>query len=121
MRGGIFGIKLIAAVLTFFSLGACDLLSNKPEIDVEKAIDAAVQLANAPVLKVTGDEGGMGTASLRGTLTGIKQDIPFTLDYTAKAEYPFTGWQAMLEGSETIVAAWKTDGNHIETDALSIE
>jgi hypothetical protein len=54
-KGGVSGITLtaaIAAVLVFFSLGACDLLTNKLEIDVEKAMDEAVAYANAALLTV---------------------------------------------------------------------
>jgi hypothetical protein len=57
--------------VTAFCLAAvsCDLFSNKPEIDLEEALDEAVRIANAPVLNVEVDEGGMGTASPRGTQT----------------------------------------------------
>jgi hypothetical protein len=95
-RGGVFGLTLVTAVLTVFSFGACDLLNNKPEIDVERAIDGAVAYANAAILPVTVDEGGMGTASPRGTLTGIKQGVPFTLNYSSFAEYGFLRWEAVL-------------------------
>jgi hypothetical protein len=55
--------------------------------------------ATLPYVNVEINEGGMGTASPRGQLTGtIKQNIPFTLNYAAKAEYPFTGWQALVDG-----------------------
>jgi hypothetical protein len=92
-RGCGFGTAVVFALL--FSAG-CDLLNNKPEIDVERAIDGAVAYANAAILPVTVDEGGMGTASPRGTLTGIKQGVPFTLNYSSFAEYGFLGWEAVL-------------------------
>jgi hypothetical protein len=72
-------------------------------------IDKTVQEANAPLIAVTVDEGNMGTASPRGTLTDVKLGIPFTLNYAAKNEYPFTGWQAMVEGSGEILSLWTPD------------
>ncbi|MDR2739156.1 MAG: hypothetical protein LBB68_04925 [Treponema sp.] len=91
-KAGIFGLAPAAAVFAVFFMGACDLLSNKPDIDVEKAVDGAVRIANAPVLKVEVDEGGMGTAGPRGTLSVIKQGVPFQLNYQANSAYPFYGW-----------------------------
>ncbi|MDR0624309.1 MAG: hypothetical protein LBG10_07745 [Treponema sp.] len=90
---------IMAALVLSLVWGGCDLLSNKPEIDVEKAIDNAVWIANAPVLNVEVDEGGMGTASPRGILSGIKQGVPFQLNYQVNSSYPYYGWQARLEGS----------------------
>jgi hypothetical protein len=98
------------ALVLCLILAGCDLLSNKPEIDVEKAIDDAVRIANAPVLNVEVDEGGMGTASPRGTLSGIKQGVPFQLNYQTGGNYPFYGWQARLEGSEDLIASWTPEG-----------
>jgi hypothetical protein len=86
----------------------CDLFNARLDEDVAARIDQAVWEANAPVLNVVVDEGGMGTASPRGTLQGIKQTIPFTLNYAAKTEFPFTGWQARL--GPDIIAVWKPDG-----------
>ncbi|MDR2607349.1 MAG: hypothetical protein LBC57_03070, partial [Treponema sp.] len=77
---------------------------------MEEKIDEAVDIANAPVLNVVVDEGGMGTASPRGTLSGIKQGVPFSLNYVPKNEYPFYGWQARLESSDDLIAAWTAEG-----------
>jgi hypothetical protein len=107
MRGNnLPGVALVLCLI----LAGCDLLSDKPEIDVEKAIDDAVRIANAPVLNVEVDEGGMGTASPRGTLSGIKQGVPFQLNYQTGGNYPFYGWQARLEGSEDLIASWTPEG-----------
>jgi hypothetical protein len=100
----------------FFS--GCDLFNAKLDEDVANKIDQAVWEANAPVLNVQVEEGGMGTASPRGRLPGIKQTIPFTLNYVAKTEYPFTGWQARL-GAD-IIAVWTPDGA-TGTDMISFE
>jgi ABC-type proline/glycine betaine transport system permease subunit len=66
-KNGIFGTRPVLAVLflAFLFFSGCDLLNNKPEIDVERAIDGVVAYANAPVIPVTVDERGMGTASPR--------------------------------------------------------
>jgi hypothetical protein len=56
------------------------------------------------------DEQGMGTASPRGTLTGIKQDIPFTLNYSSFSEYGFLGWEAVLESAQ----GTKLNANKVE-------
>jgi hypothetical protein len=109
MEGG--GVRTILIIATFcLAAFSCELFSNKPEIDMEKAIDDAVQMANAPVLNVEVNEGGMGIASLRGTLAGIKQGAPFQLNYQANGNYPFYGWQARLEGSEDLAASWTPEG-----------
>jgi hypothetical protein len=92
-------------MVSFLFLG-CDLFNAELDKNVLDKIDTKVREANAPVLKVRVYEDDMGTASPRGTLTGIKQGIPFILNYMAKTEYPFTGWQAMIEGSGGIVASW---------------
>jgi hypothetical protein len=51
-KGGIFGATLIAAVLVVLFLAVCDLLNNKPEIDLEKTMDAEIAYANAAQLTV---------------------------------------------------------------------
>jgi hypothetical protein len=97
---------MLTATLPAFFPG-CDLLNNKPEIDLEQAMDAAVALANAPYVPLLIDEGGLGTASPRGTLdTAVKPGCSFFVNYAAKSEYPFRGWQAKLEGSSVLLAAW---------------
>jgi hypothetical protein len=66
--------------------------------------------SNLPYVNVEIDEDDMGTASPRGTLAGIKQNIPFTLNYAAKAEYPFGGWQASLKETGELIASWTPNG-----------
>jgi hypothetical protein len=44
-------------------------------------------------------EGGMGPASPRGTLAGIKRGYPFTLTYVSFSEYGFLGWEAVLSSA----------------------
>ncbi|MDR0623656.1 MAG: hypothetical protein LBG10_04435, partial [Treponema sp.] len=97
-RSGIFGIILIAVVLIFFSFGACDLLINKPEIDLEKTMDAEIAWANAPRLTVGlsyPDEWG-GSNPPRGTITSldIRKGFPFDVEFTPSAAYSVLGWRA---------------------------
>jgi hypothetical protein len=57
------------------------------------------------------NEGGMGTASPRGQLTGIiKQGIPFTLNYSSFAEYGFLRWEAALSSApDTVLGSDKVE------------
>jgi hypothetical protein len=104
-------ILLASAILLSAVLTGCDLFMNKGENDLLSEIDDALDYANASVLRVSVDEGGMGTAVPRGSIAGVKQGYPFTLSYTAKTEYPFLGWQARLEGSSVIISAWEPGGS----------
>jgi hypothetical protein len=110
-------LPLAAALLTGL-LFSCDLLNAGLDEVVLDKIDKTVQEANAPLIAVLVDEGGMGTAMPRGTLTGVKLGIPFTLNYAAKTEFPFTGWQAMLGENEEIIALWTPEhpGNSDKID-----
>jgi hypothetical protein len=104
-KHGIF--RMTAAVSALLLFGACDLLNNKPEIDLEQAMDAEVAWANAPYVPVRVEEGSLGTASPRGTLdASVKLGYSFLVNYAPKSEYPFRGWQAKLEGSSGFLAAW---------------
>ncbi|MDR1100469.1 MAG: hypothetical protein LBL28_08325, partial [Treponema sp.] len=112
-----FGKKPALPLPTLFFLAAlaafsgCDLLNNKPEIDLEKAIDDEIAWANAPFVPVRVEEGGLGTASPRGALdTAVKQGYSFSVNYVPKTEYPFRGWQAKLEGSAEFLASWTAEG-----------
>jgi hypothetical protein len=97
-------------LLAFLLLAGCDLLSNKPEIDLEEAIDKAVAHANAPVINVEVDEGGLGTAVPRGVLPGVKLGVPFGLAFNAYNDYSFQGWRALLKSSGDQIANWSPIG-----------
>jgi hypothetical protein len=102
---------LTALVFSFVLIG-CDLLNNKPEIDVEQAMDAEIAWANAPYVPVRVEEGGLGTASPRGALDdAVKLGYSFFVNYVPKNEYPFRGWQAKLEGSAALLASWTATGH----------
>lgn len=97
---------LIGALLLFITMAAsCELFSEKPDIDVESAIDAKVKEANAAVINVEVQEGGTGIASPNGNLLGIKLGVPFKLTFTSFNDFGFLGWQASLD--ETIIATWE--------------
>ncbi|MDR1175298.1 MAG: hypothetical protein LBK83_07510 [Treponema sp.] len=79
------------------AVAACDLLSNKPEIDLERAIDDAVAYANAARLTVeVSYPGDWGRSPQFGTLPSesVRQGFPFTVDFTVSAAYGFAGWRA---------------------------
>ncbi|MFP3040724.1 hypothetical protein LQZ19_02770, partial [Treponema primitia] len=103
-------ILLASVILLSALLTGCDLFLNKKENNLLSEIDDALDYANAAVLPVSVDEGGMGTAVPRGSIVGVKQGYPFTLSYTAKTEYPFLGWQARIEGSSDIISVWEPSG-----------
>jgi hypothetical protein len=97
----------LTALVFSFALAGCDLLNNKPEVDVEKAMDREIAWANAPYVPVRVEEGGLGTASPRGALDeAVKLGYSFSVNYVPKSEYPFRGWQAQLEGSSALLASW---------------
>ncbi|MDR1222275.1 MAG: class II glutamine amidotransferase, partial [Tannerella sp.] len=100
----------LAALMALAAFSGCDLLNNKPEIDLEKALDDEIAWANAPFVPVRVEEGGLGTASPRGALdTAVKQGYFFSVNYVPKTEYPFRGWQAKLEGSAEFLASWTAE------------
>jgi hypothetical protein len=104
-KGGVFGTTAAVCALLFFA--GCDLLNNKPDIDLEQTMDAKIAWANAPYVPVRVEEGGLGTASPRGVLdASVKLGYSFPVNYVPKSEYPFRGWQAKLEGSAGFLAVW---------------
>ncbi|MDR0669283.1 MAG: hypothetical protein LBF95_04300, partial [Treponema sp.] len=116
-RHGNFGTML--TVLAVLFLAGCDLLNNKPEIYVETAMDAKIAWANAPYVSVLVDEGGLGTASPRGTLdTTVKLGYSFVLNYVPKSEYPFRGWQAKSEGADVFRSVWTSAGEEGDADKV---
>jgi formylglycine-generating enzyme required for sulfatase activity len=116
------GTLAILYVLTVIFAAGCDLLNNKSEIDLEKAIDEAVWLANAPQLTVRMDykpeEGSCNYPN--GMITPKpKQKVPFLVSFTPNENYEFITWQA-LDGNENPVAESDTSirfagGNDRET------
>jgi hypothetical protein len=117
-------VSAVSAVLAvsfpvFLFFCGCDLLLNKPEIDLENTMDAKIALANAPYVPVRIEEGGLGTASPRGALdTAVKLGYSFLLNYVPKSEYPFRGWQAKLEGGAGFLAARTVAGEESGADAV---
>jgi hypothetical protein len=69
-RHGIAALMLAATLPAFFP--GCDLLNNKPEIDLEQAMDAAGALANAPYVPLLIDAGGLigNVSGASGALAG---------------------------------------------------
>jgi formylglycine-generating enzyme required for sulfatase activity len=97
-KGGIFGTLQAALIVVSLSFFGCDLLSNKPEIDLEKAIDDTVAYANAARLTVAvAAPGGWGTSNPpAGMVTSIdiRQGYPFTVEFAPGAAYGFIEWRA---------------------------
>jgi hypothetical protein len=78
------------------------LLSNKPEIDVEKAIDDAVAWANAERLAVTVEyltEWGFSPQRGTGKAGDTRKGFAFTVEFTPSAAYGFEQWIALPTGS----------------------
>jgi hypothetical protein len=103
-------VLLLPALFLFAAFSGCDLLLDKPEIELEKAIDEKAAYAGAPYVAILIDEGGLGTASPRGSLdTAVKLGYSFLVNYLPKSEYPFRGWQAKLEGSGEFLGVWNRE------------
>jgi hypothetical protein len=90
---------IIGALVLSLAVAGCDLLSNKPEIDVEQAIDDAVREANAPVINVEVSRTMAGISNPIGSLAGIKQGIPFRLNFSVNPNYGFIRWAAAIDGT----------------------
>ncbi|MDR1419060.1 MAG: hypothetical protein LBI86_01680 [Treponema sp.] len=93
--------SIIKLIMTAFCLAvfSCDLLSNKSEIDVERAIDEAVRIANAPVINVEVARTIAGISNPAGSLAGIKQGVPFRINFSVNPNYGFIHWAASLNGA----------------------
>jgi hypothetical protein len=100
MRGNNLPGTVIGVVVLSFALLSCDLLNNKPEIDLEEAIDAEVQIANAPVINVEVVRTMAGISNPIGNLDGIKQGVPFKVNFAVNPNFGFLGWKAFLDGAE---------------------
>ncbi|MDR2479910.1 MAG: hypothetical protein LBD48_11435 [Treponema sp.] len=86
------GLALFAA--------SCDLFNSKPEIDLEKSIDAKILYANAPVINISVANTGGGVTNPAGTLTGKKLGYPFRLNFAVNPNFGFIRWKAELNGVE---------------------
>jgi hypothetical protein len=88
-------LAVVSLVLLFFS--GCDLFSNKPEINVEQAIDDAVAWANATRLTVeVYYPESWGRSPQLGPLSSgsARRGFPFTVEFTVSAAHGFAGWRA---------------------------
>jgi hypothetical protein len=82
----------------FLVFSGCDLLNNKPEIDLERAIDETIAWANAERLTVSVaylDTWGSSNPT-KGTITSIdiRKGFPFDLEFSPSAAYAFLEWRA---------------------------
>jgi hypothetical protein len=88
-------------VLASLSFLGCDLLNNKPEIDLEQTIDDTVAWANAARLTVeVYYPESWGRSPQFGPLSSdnARQGFPFTVEFTVSAAYGFAGWRAYRTG-----------------------
>jgi hypothetical protein len=105
-----------AALVLPWVLGGCELFLDKPEIDVERAIDEAVAYANALVINVEVQESGAGTANPRGSVQGVKLNYPFRITFNPYNDFGFLGWKASLDGTE--IASWSRNAATGEITAM---
>jgi hypothetical protein len=95
MRGN--NLPVIGALVLSLTLAGCDLLVNKPEIDMEQALDKGIAYANAARLtaEVYYPE-SWGRSPQFGPLNpdDVRQGFPFTVEFTVSAAYGFTEWRA---------------------------
>jgi hypothetical protein len=103
---------LLAALMALAAFSGCDLLNNKPEIDLEKALDDEIVWANAARLTVRmeypADWGSSNPA--QGTITparDIRRGFPFDLEFNPGGIYSFFEWRAYA--ASTVPADWQDD------------
>jgi formylglycine-generating enzyme required for sulfatase activity len=120
-KGGIFGTLQAALIVVSLSFLGCELLNNKPEIDVEKTIDAEVAWANAARLTLAvAAPGEWGTSNPpAGMLTSIdiRQGYPFTVEFAPGAAYGFIEWRAYRTSVLDGLPGWTADTEILNTAA----
>jgi hypothetical protein len=111
-KGGIFGTPQAAFIVVSLLFLGCDLLNNKPEIDLETAMDAEVAWANAERLTVTVEySSDWGYSPQRGTgkAGDTRLGFAFTVEFTPAAEYGFERWIAVRNGDYNTANPGATD------------
>jgi hypothetical protein len=101
---------IVAALVLSLVLAGCDLLSNKPEIDLEKAMDEAIAYANAARLTVTvAVPDGWGFSPQQGTNRAgdTRRGFPFDVEFTPAPAYAFLEWRAYR--TSVLPADWRND------------
>jgi hypothetical protein len=86
-------------VFLFFS--GCDLLNNKPEIDLKKKIDETIAWANAPRLTVNVHypvEWGQSPQAGRLNPDETRRGYAFNVEFTTDPAYGFVEWRACRAG-----------------------
>ncbi|MDR2110612.1 MAG: hypothetical protein LBP32_04825, partial [Spirochaetaceae bacterium] len=88
---------LIGALFLSLVLAGCDLFINKPEIDLEEALNTTISYANAARLTVeVYYPENWGRSPQFGPLNpdSARQGFPFTVEFSVSAAYGFAGWRA---------------------------
>jgi hypothetical protein len=107
-KGGIFETLQAALIVASLSFFGCDLLNNKPEIDLEKAIDDTVAYANAARLTVTlAIPDGWGASNTPVSTIDIRKGHGFNLEFSPSAAYSFAGWRAYRTAVLAGVPNWR--------------
>jgi hypothetical protein len=89
---------LLPALFLLAAFSGCDLLNNKPEIDLENTMDEKIAWANAERLTVTVEySSDWGFSPQRGTgkAGDTRLGFPFTVEFTPAAGYGFEQWIAV--------------------------
>jgi hypothetical protein len=111
-KGGIFETVQAALIVASLLFLGCDLLNNKPEIDLETAMDAEIAWANAARLTVTVEySSDWGYSPQRGTgkAGDTRLGFAFTVEFTPAAEYGFERWIAVRNGDYNAANPGATD------------
>jgi hypothetical protein len=107
---------LCSLIIVLCSLSGCDLFLNKPENDLLKEIDAAIDYANTARLNAVtvAVPEGWGINNTPVSTIDIRQGYAFELDFTPYTAYGFVKWRAFRTGVLAGSLDWETNPGFLE-------
>jgi len=95
-----FSKNLAIIISLLLVIVSCDFLKDISDADIKKQLEESAAGINAPLVNVEVSDTISGIATPKGTLKGIKQGVPFRLNFSVNPNFGFLRWAAMMNDVE---------------------